>query len=73
MIIIEAQDEAHEPGGPFRVYATQEEFIRLATQCKEAARLVKIGWVELDPTNPEHKPVTKPQSPEIQQWIRGLA
>lgn len=69
-MIIEQNGQALELAeGSFRIYATQEEFTWLAGQAIEAAKKVKIGWVDINPKDKEHKVSTKPQNPTIKPWI----
>lgn len=67
-MIIELHNEAHELPEKFRIYGTQEEFIRLSDQLKEGK--VDLGWIEVDPTNKDHVVKAKPQNPEIKPWVR---
>ena len=69
-MIIELYGEAHELTEPFRIYGTEDEFIRLSEQAKEGARKVSIGWIEVDPSDKTHVVKTKPQNPEIKPWLR---
>ena len=69
-MIIEVYGEAHELKGPFRIYGTEEEYIRLSVQSMQAAKRVSPGWVEVDLSSSTHVVKAKPQSPVIQDWVR---
>lgn len=72
-MIIELHNEAHELPEKFRIYGTEEEFIRLSDQLKSGSRnepLVGPGWIEVDPGNKDHIVTAKPQSPVVKPWLR---
>lgn len=69
-MIIELYGEAHELKEPFRIYGTEEEFIRLSVQAMQAAKKASPGWVEIDLSNSTHIVTAKPQDPVVQDWVR---
>jgi len=67
-MIIELHNEAYELDGPFRIYGTRAEFIRLSDQIKEGK--VDPGWIEVDPSVSDFVVKTKPQNPKVNPWVR---
>jgi len=55
---------------PFRLYGTAEEFLRLAAQAHQAARLVQIGWVEFDPARDTTAKAITQDVPAPELWAK---
>lgn len=69
-MIIEQDNQALElEEKSFRIYGTKAELKELSTQLLEAARLVEIGWVEINPIESSYAVKKKPQNPKINKWI----